>query len=116
MDIESLPPEMMIKIFQMLDPRSLKQSAIVCKKWKNITDWSALWSWCTLRLDSPRSLVKLEMNRAKNIEQICLEDCDSNDLNQIIKAVENLPKIKINLGTRSQKHFSCRTQTSGKDN
>ena len=95
MDIESLPPEMMIKIFQMLDPRSLKQSAIVCKKWKNITDWSALWSWCTLRLDSPRSLVKLEMNRAKNIEQICLEDCDSNDLNQIIKAVENLPKIKI---------------------
>ena len=98
MDIKSLPPEILTKVFKMLEPGNLKQSALVCKQWKNITDYSALWSWCTLKLDSSNKLLKLEMKRAQYIETICLEECDILDLNAMLKSIENMPKLKIILG------------------
>ena len=95
MNIESLPPEMMLKIFKMLEPRDLKESALVCKQWNNIMDNSGLWRWCTLKLHNLSNLMKLKMKRANFIENICLEECDDQDLNQIFKSIENLPRVKI---------------------
>ena len=98
MNIENLPPEMMIKIFKVLEPLNLKNIALVCKRWKNISDSSGLWSWSRLNLGDLSSLVKLNMKRAEHIENICLEECDIKDLNQILKSIENMPKIKIITG------------------
>ena len=95
MSIEILPAEMLIKIFQMLEPRNIRATSLVCKHWNDIMDFSALWSWCKLKLYDIGDLVKLEMRRAQYIEEICLEECDTYDLHQILKSIESLPKIKI---------------------
>jgi hypothetical protein len=95
MTIESLPAEMLIKIFQILEPRNIKETSLVCRHWNDIMDSSGLWGWCKLKLYNLDDLVKLEMRRAQYLEQICLEECDTYDLNQILKSIESFPKIKI---------------------
>ena len=96
MDILNLPPEIILKIFQNLSPRDLKNNMLVCQRWKVIAENSRLWSWCTIDIGSVTDLLKLGMRRAQNIEKICLENCPSRELNDVMKALvdANLKIIK----------------------
>ncbi|KAJ6646676.1 hypothetical protein Bhyg_01889 [Pseudolycoriella hygida] len=44
--IDNLPCEMLIKICRMLDKKSLKNAALTCKLWNEITESACRWSVC----------------------------------------------------------------------
>ena len=110
MDVTDLPPEMILEIFEKLHPRDLKMVMLVCRKWKNIGENPTLWSWCILTLSSQNDLVKLKVRRTSNIENICVGKCHSQELNNVLRTLVKLPKLRIlqGLAYRNLSHVEPR--------
>lgn len=98
MNVTELPSEMILEIFEKLNPRELKMAVLVCKKWRSIGENPRLWSWCILSLSSLTDSAKLEVRRTSNVEKICVEKCHSQELNNMLKTLVKLPKLRILLG------------------
>jgi len=45
---DSLPPEILLKIFHLLSPRHLKRVVLVCRWWRKVGEDPALWGWVSL--------------------------------------------------------------------
>ena len=94
----TLPPEMIIKIFQQLCPRDLKNVVMVCKMWKMLAEDPSLWTWCQVAIQNTNDLKKLSLSRLKWIENVILTDCHPHSLNMLLKRFERLPKLKMITG------------------
>ena len=92
--METLPSEIMMDIFKMLPIEDLKIAALVCNRWKLMIMDPTLWGGCKLTLMSQTDLIKLEMARAENIEEVDITDCSSFDLNEIFKSIETMERLK----------------------
>lgn len=66
-DFDTLPEEIVLKIFQMMDKRTLLKCAFVCQKWRRISYDESLWQ--CLNIPSRRmSILTLENLLARNIK------------------------------------------------
>jgi len=50
--INTLPEEMLERVFHLLPPRDLKAVVLVCRWWREVGEAPALWVWVCLRVES----------------------------------------------------------------
>ena len=101
-----LPPEIIIKIFQNLSHRNLKNVVLVSRNWKVMAEDPSLWTWCQVTIQSRIDLKKLNIRRLQWIENINLADIQPHFLDVLLRRVESLPKMKRISGL-SFKNLEC---------
>jgi len=87
--INKLPPEIMMKIFGMLENKDLANVVCVCSRWKELGE--CLWAWDTLVIERG-DLDMLGIKRVEHVEAICVEYDDWSE-EELIKLFEFLGRL-----------------------
>jgi len=93
--IDDLPPEIMMKIFQMMNNKDLSNVVSVCSGWRDMGE--RLWNWDDGILIVERcDLDMLEIIRVEHVEEILVEydeDWSDEELNKLFETLTNLSKL-----------------------
>ena len=65
---DSLPPEILLKIFHLLSPRHLKRVVLVCRWWRKVGEDPALWGWVSLTVTRDNLSSMPEMLDTRRLE------------------------------------------------
>jgi len=93
--INDLPPEIMIKIFQMMNNKDLSNVVSVCSWWRDMGE--RLWNWDDGILIVERCDINmLKIIRVEHVEEILIEydeDWSDEELNELFETLTNLSKL-----------------------
>merc|ERR1719361_2909902 len=64
-----LPAEMLERIFLLLEPKDLKNSVLVCKRWAQVGEASTLWTWVSLTLGR-KTLAAMSSTRLRQLRKV----------------------------------------------
>jgi len=93
--IDDLPPEILMKIFKMMNNKDLSSLVSVCRGWRDMGE--PLWNWDDRILIVERcDLDMLDITRVQHVDEILVEydeDWSDKELNKLFKALTNLSKL-----------------------
>ena len=70
MNINKLPTEILMFVFENLEPKDLKLAAQVCHKWNDICSLPRMWTWVHLYIDSSNLSEIQMMMESKRLEYL----------------------------------------------
>jgi len=91
--IDKLPPEILMKIFSMLNNKDLGNVVSVCSRWKEVGE--CLWSWDILSI-AKHEIEMMGIKRVEHVEELLLEydeDWSEEELTKLFESVTRLPKL-----------------------
>jgi len=97
---EMLPPEIMERIFQMLDNDDLSNVVSVCRRWRDVGE--CLWNWDYgggIDIFEGSELDMLAIKRVEHVEEIRMRmilgdsDWTNDDVKKLFKTIKNLTKL-----------------------
>ena len=92
--INDLPPEIMMKIFEMLNNKDLSNAVSVCSRWRDMGE--CLWNWDDILVVEKVDLDMLEIKRVEHVEEMWIEyddDWSGEELDKLFETLSNLSKL-----------------------
>ena len=68
--INVLPAEMLMRIFNLLPPQDMKMVVLVCNSWRKMGEDPSLWTSCRVTVANRGDLEKLNTRRMQQIQDI----------------------------------------------
>jgi len=91
--IDKLPPEILMKIFSMLNNKDLGNVVSVCSRWRDVGE--CLWSWDILVI-AKNEIEMMRIKRVEHVEDLLLEydeDWSEEELTKLFESISRLPKL-----------------------
>jgi len=91
--IDKLPPEILMKIFSMLNNKDLGNVVSVCSRWRDVGE--CLWSWDILVI-AKNDIEMMGIKRVEHVEKLLLEydeDWSEDELSKLFESMTRLPKL-----------------------
>jgi len=91
--IDKLPPEILMKIFGMLNNQDLSNVVSVCCRWRDVGE--CLWSWDILPI-AKNDVEMMGIKRVEHVEDLVLdydEDWSEEELTKLFESITRLPKL-----------------------
>jgi len=91
--IDKLPPEILMKIFSMLNNKDLGNVVSVCSRWRDVGE--CLWSWDILMI-AKNDIEMMGIKRVEHVEELLLEydeDWSEDELSKLFESMTRLPKL-----------------------
>jgi len=91
--IDKLPPEILMKIFSMLNNKDLGNVVSVCSRWRDVGE--CLWSWDILMI-AKNDIEMMGIKRVEHVEKLLLEydeDWSEDELSKLFESMTRLPKL-----------------------
>ena len=98
-----LPPEIMRKIFLMLNNKDLSNVVAVCRSWRDVGECA--WNWDNHVYSYRSDLDMLAIKRVEHVRKLMINDGDDwsdDDVNKLFETLRNLTKLTCFSMLRSQ--------------
>jgi len=92
--VDKLPPEILMKIFSMLNNKDLGSVVSVCARWRDVGE--CLWNWDDMLVIAKNDIEMMGIKRVENVEELLLEydeDWSEEELTKLFESLTRLPKL-----------------------